>query len=477
MLAVLYTTFALIDNEVPPAAMQAIRINVKNNAIRKIIIVTESRVNDILAVYHELDNNKIKFVHSDRRPTFRDMFDSVNSESFASSSLSTLAILLNSDISISDEETICRLESSINKVSRNQKKVAFSVTRYDRHKEGVEITLKSGMGLPNVLSSDAWVFNSKIECTKDLYYSLGQMYCDKFINHDLIESGYKLYNPCLDCKIIHNEDDVKDASYYKTLGGSQSAAESIKKHWQLSVKKGGNYYGLCRQRSTSMSAGYLPEPVKFLSSRKRLFVFLSDEQSEINKYLNVLENQLTLTPGHDLDVFFVVESNEQHVFIETKLAELRINTNIYNYFVDSIDDVIGNLFDGVHDTYESIGYTKCWDYISSDFIDLSGTVFFDARKSFLPDDIKNYGQKMLFTESNLSFWDRLNMLVGGVFSIKNDTLFSDFKIGESLVVAVYGHEKKDNLLQTVSRKEVKSLLFCTSEYAQYLYKKYSVEQV
>ena len=161
MPAVLYTTFALINKEVSSAVIDAIKVNLGNQSVSKIVVLTESSIEAVIGACNEFADNKIKLIQVDRRPTFRDMFDAINVECFASSELS---ILLNSDISIPSEEVLNRLQASIDYASRIYKKVAFSLTRHDKLNNEVGITLKSGMGLPNVLSSDAWVFNSKIEC-------------------------------------------------------------------------------------------------------------------------------------------------------------------------------------------------------------------------------------------------------------------------------------------------------------------------
>ena len=62
MAAVLYTTFALTNNEVPAETLRAISVNLRNKEVEKIIIVTESNINTICSVNHELNSNKIKYV-------------------------------------------------------------------------------------------------------------------------------------------------------------------------------------------------------------------------------------------------------------------------------------------------------------------------------------------------------------------------------------------------------------------------------
>ena len=326
------------------------------------------------------------------------------------------------------------------------------------------------MGLPNVLSSDAWVFNSKIECDKDLYYSLGSMYCDKFINHDLIESGYKLYNPCLDCVFIHNEEDVKDASYYTSLGSEQESKESIQKHLRHSVKKGDNYYGLCRLTSVSLAAGYLPVPISFLPNRKRLFVFFGNEQSGINKYIDMVVINSRSVLGNELDVFFVTDNNDQRIRIDDKICQLHMNSNIYSYFVDSVDTVIDSLFSGIHDTYESIGYASNASYVTSEFIRLSGTVFLDLRNN----EQGEISQLSSLSVSDNGAWHRFLRPMLELLHVEAGGLGRVYQASSSLLVTVYGAMEKENLLDIISRKKVKSVLFCTSERAQYLKKIYGI---
>ena len=467
MPAVLYTTFALINAEVPSAIIDAIKVNLENQSVSKIVILTESSLGDVISACDEFADKKIKLIQVERRPTFKDMFEAINREGLASS---VLSVLLNSDISIPDRRTIHRLQSSIDFASEIYGKVALSLTRHDRVNNELVITLKSGMGLPNVLSSDAWVFNSKIECEKDLYYSLGSMYCDKFINHDLIESGYKLFNPCLDCVLIHNEEDVKDAGYYSSLGGEKESKESIQKHLRSSVKKGGNYYGLSRMTSNSITAGYLPCPISYLPNRKRLFVIFGNEQSGIDKYIDVVVNNSRKALGNELDIFFVTDNNDQQNRIDDVICQLRMNSNIYNYFVDSVDTVIESLFIGIHDTYESIGYTDHASYVTAEFVGLSGTVFLDMRNN-------DQGEiSRLFSLSVLDhgIWHRLLHIMRRLLPLKSGAPVNVHRASSSLLVTVYGAMVKEKLLDILSNKEMKSVLFCTSERAQYLKKKYGI---
>ena len=110
MPAVLYTTFALINKEVSSAVIDAIKVNLGNQSVSKIVVLTESSIEAVIGACNEFADNKIKLIQVDRRPTFRDMFDAINGECFASSELS---ILLNSDISIPSEEILNRLQASI----------------------------------------------------------------------------------------------------------------------------------------------------------------------------------------------------------------------------------------------------------------------------------------------------------------------------------------------------------------------------
>lgn len=468
-MAILYTTFALKDDDIPAPVLHALRENIDNHAIVNIVILTESDINSVLKYFNERDRKKIILVQYPSRPTFRDMFDEIN-RGYSNVS-NGLSVLVNSDISIPSYKTVLRLEKSINEVSKCKGKVAFSLTRYESHNGVHDIQLNSPLGLPNVLSSDAWVFNSRIECKKDLFYSLGQMYCDKFINHDLIESGYKLYNPCLNCQVIHNESSIKDASYYKNLGDQNESREFINKHWRLSVKKGGNYYGLCRISTTIMSTGYLPEPISFSNSRKKIFVFNRNGCRLTKEFITAIQYHLEFVLTNDVDLYFVSEEELSDDEISGVLSAIKGVDNIYIYSVKSIKHVINRLAEGVHDTFDSIIYTRNIGKIAKQLMDLSGTVFLDL-----------YAYEQVDLDKKCEFSEKTNTQIKnnvlkikklmGVFRFMVDK--HDSSIDDLVVITKFGDELSDKVQEYMSIESAKPLLLCTEVYAQYLYDKYGL---
>ena len=147
-----------------------------------------------------------------------------------------------------------------------------------------------------------------------------------------------------------------------------------------------------------------------------------------------------------------------------------MNSNIYNYYVDSVDTIIDSLFNGIHDTYESIGYASNASYVTSEFIRLSGTVFLDLRNN----EQGEISQLSSLSVSDNGAWHRLLRPMLELLHVEAGGLGRVYRASSSLLVTVYGAMEKENLLDIISRKKVKSVLFCTFERAQYLKKIYGI---
>lgn len=235
----------------------------------------------------------------------------------------------------------------------------------------------------------------------------------------------------------------------------------------MSVKKSGNYYGLCRVRSVSLVYGYRPRPISFSVSRKRCFIFLNADHSEISKFL--YRSRCLLNCG--LDIYIVTEDHETSAHVEMMLAKLGVRASVYSYFVENVDGVLDKLFSGVHDTYESIGYTASPDSVTSSFIGLSGTVFLDMRHCKLLSALNHVS----FLESKSSFLSSIAMSASNTLRKFNIAPSKYPECCDKLVIVEFCSQTKEVLWQMFLRGDVKSLLFCTSAYAQFLKSKCSVE--
>jgi len=166
------------------------------------------------AKQHSLSSCCIFFINITERPTFRFIFD------FADSVFSGTQIYVsNADVAF---------EKNIIKVTAKHLNGNFLVLS---RKEIVTETqeddgfIMSQFGLPNTFSADVWIYQSPLQFQFRADFGIGTFHCDSFLNYHIGNSGYKLFNPCLDLQSFHIHDAKFNSSGEKEL----TQAVSIKK--------------------------------------------------------------------------------------------------------------------------------------------------------------------------------------------------------------------------------------------------------
>jgi glycosyltransferase involved in cell wall biosynthesis len=94
---------------------------------------------------------------------------------------------------------------------------------------------------PNYLSADAWIFETPMEVDFTCDYELGTMFCDSFLNARLIESGRKVYNPCIDVQACHLHKNWKKT---KLNMSKEYSKKNREKRWREERERIGHCPGV-----------------------------------------------------------------------------------------------------------------------------------------------------------------------------------------------------------------------------------------
>lgn len=173
--------------------------NINNNLINNIYVICEK-------VYPKQQfsfNSKIKFIYTENRPTYTDIFNLINMET----NEFDINIISNTDIYF--DNTLSYIESTLRKES------VFCLTRWDVNQIGV------ANFHDRKDSQDVWIFRGNIKSSVYGDFSLGIAGCDNRIAHELKQAGYKLLNPSLSIKCYHLHNtgirNYKDGTVVKRI--------------------------------------------------------------------------------------------------------------------------------------------------------------------------------------------------------------------------------------------------------------------
>lgn len=149
---------------------------------------------------------KIIFCIYHERPTFEFLFD-VADKIFPNA----IVCVSNADIAV--DESIKRINTATLKDS------FFAISRHEvdiNTKKSTGLILNQ-LGIPNTFSADMWVYLSPRQYKFKADFPIGTFHCDSFMNYYIDQSGYKLFNPCLDISLYHIHDPVFNSSEEKAI--------------------------------------------------------------------------------------------------------------------------------------------------------------------------------------------------------------------------------------------------------------------
>ncbi|WP_448871317.1 glycosyltransferase [Desulfobulbus propionicus] len=256
MITILITVGVLAPERREPV-LAALRQNLVNPLVRDIQVVTEAPSAEVMAWLKEAagtESHRLHLTHIPSRPNFADMLRIGNA--LLADGADTVA-MMNADISIASEEDAKRILETLSFLNARNTPTVLSLTRHEANNGQIWLGLYDLNGLPNTISADAWIFQKQIHTDRDLFYMPGQMNCDMMLTYDLLNTGYKLFNPCLDITIIHHEP-AKDEIFYKEKNLEVETQKRLEKHAAINNVNPWNYYGIPWVHSSWLKMGYRP---------------------------------------------------------------------------------------------------------------------------------------------------------------------------------------------------------------------------
>ena len=176
----LHTTFYKEQNNLrKQELLSCFQNNLLNKAISKIIVFNEG---ESIAY---LEPNKIEEVFIDKRPTYQDFINYINTNS----SSDDIHIIANTDI---------YLDKNIEVLKHiNLKDTCLALSRWD-----TADTIKPKLYNHND-SQDVWVFKGPIKNNLKANFPLGVPRCDNKLLYVLQKAGYRVLNPAFSIKSFH----------------------------------------------------------------------------------------------------------------------------------------------------------------------------------------------------------------------------------------------------------------------------------
>ncbi|TGD63281.1 hypothetical protein EYC08_13360 [Tabrizicola sp. WMC-M-20] len=289
----LVTTIGDLPSDRRDPVVAALRSNLALAAVAQIVVLTEGNP-DWFAAAAGGEAGRIHIENTVARPTFADLFSAANR---CLAHGARVVAVLNADISLADSGSALRLTETLEAMTGDGPPVVFALARHDTDAGGLAITLYDSNGLPNTISADAWAFCQPLRLTRELFYSPGQMNCDMLLTHDLLGSGCKVFNPCLDVVLQHHEPS-KDDAFYRKKNNETQVQDLLERHVSLNAVSPWNYFGNPWVRTGWLTAGYRPAPAS-TSAGKILVCVPSGTERQLEAVLPDLHH-LSGRHGHEV---------------------------------------------------------------------------------------------------------------------------------------------------------------------------------
>lgn len=162
--------------------------------------------------YKNPNPDKIKVIISDERPTYRYVFDLIDSKT----GINDYNITLNSD---------CYIEESSYKFLSYLKRVdCWALTRWNIINEKMDLKFKD-----RKFSQDCWIIKGNPKKINDINFNFGKPGCDNRIAYKLKKGGYNIYNPSIDFRVIHyHVCDIRNYTHEDRVKGGYIFLDPIK---------------------------------------------------------------------------------------------------------------------------------------------------------------------------------------------------------------------------------------------------------
>lgn len=248
--------------------LEAMCATLGNRAVDAVHVLTEDNVGWLPEAMGPLAA-RLHVEQVARRPTFGALIE-IGNRLFAEGA--GMVAIMNADIGFADPEDARRLRYAFDALSDLPDPVAFAVSRHEDTGAKPLIELYEASGLPNYISADAWVFQAPVRLTRELFYCPGQMNSDMLLGHDLITSGYRVLNPCLDVIFLHHKP-AKDSDFYKKKNQEVEGQELLQRHIAQNKIAPFDYYRIPWISTEWVIRGYRPHPQH---THSRAIIMLAD---------------------------------------------------------------------------------------------------------------------------------------------------------------------------------------------------------
>jgi hypothetical protein len=325
------TSFAFFDSVDIIPIQKALKSHIDNNLVSNVYILTESRESVVKNNFSFTNNDKVIIVETENRPTFGELIEFVNSLFRTNSD--NLVALMNGDVSFENKESIVKTSNAF-KSNNIKPNTIFALSRHELINEKLEIYLELDNSLPNYISADAWIFPGPCIINQDLFYFMGQMNCDLMLAYDLKHAGYDLYNPCLDIKIIHHEDELKPDTFYEGENNKQKTKDAMFKFMASRANLNYTVVALPWMSSKWFDYNYTPVNYKF-NNVPTIWLAIKDRQ--ITNLIDVVKalEALSSAKNFQLNLVFENQISDENVCSFEEISAL--TNNVYFHSVKSIN--------------------------------------------------------------------------------------------------------------------------------------------
>jgi hypothetical protein len=159
--------------------LYCINRNIANDLITGIYILCDSGFEDLATI----QSDKLKIIKKQERPSFKDFIYELNRKNPLEKK-----IISNTDIIF--DESLLFVKGEM------QKKHVYCLTRWEFSR------MEGPRFYENFKSQDAWIFQGHLPENIGNYY-MGLPGCDNRFAKELMDSGFKIKNPCLTIRAIH----------------------------------------------------------------------------------------------------------------------------------------------------------------------------------------------------------------------------------------------------------------------------------
>ena len=410
----------------------ALYSSLSNKKISCIHVLSESPLDLLRETVPLLNDDRVKLISVNQRPSFKDLIDFCNNLAIGSK---ITVSLMNADTSFEGERDIERCLKTLDICSCRGHNAVLTISRRDKKYTQFGLFLRDNIGIPNFVSADCWVFSPPLTPIDVDYFFMGQINCDLMLTFSLNHAGHFLLNPCVDISVLHHEAEIKNENFYEKENKKTTAIDIINWHWAKNCIVPYHYYGVIWNRIKWIENGYLPAPIKDFG-KKRVYLLVSGLlDKKLEQQIIYFVEIICCSNGLDL-IIMGEDIYEINIEIISKIASVSRNT--YFVQVESLDQVSSNLISDLNNRHESVAWINQLRLLMPSLLTEFHSVIFDIRNisNVIPIEVPS-GHSDLYA----LIIGRYNIDVDDLFTFEQHPSIND---SCTLVTAMY---KSDQFIQ------------------------------